>query len=453
MIRLISPYQHEGVRWLLKKETVKFGPKGGFLCDEMGLGKTVQLLKTMVENKKPKTLVVVPKSLISQWISEVRRFTKFTVEGFEGANRTLGDSEVCVTSYSLVGDLQVKEKSWDRIILDEAHFIRNSNSKMFKECMGLGVTSNIKWVVTGTPIFNNIKDFVTLSKFVGISAGNIQRNYDQIRDDYVLRRTKAAMRTGLVPCQFENVELEMSPDEKALYDVVYEDFCENIRLKADMMAILESFLRCRQICVWPQLYYDGVFKKGDTEEREQWPHESTTKLDYLVGSIKGHPTEKTLVFNQFTGEALKIKELLKEHAHVFVLNGDTKDREDVIQSFRDSPTPAVFLIQIKTGGVGLNLQEASRVYITHPAWNPATELQAIARAHRTGQTKMVHIKKLIYSHENSIETEIVELQNAKAAVSALILNDPSLQTQIPKVQTVSKFIFTIGKKIRPQEPL
>ena len=66
---------------------------------------------------------------------------------------------------------------------------------------------------------------------------------------------------------------------------------------------------------------------------------------------------------------------------------------------------------------------------------------------------MVHIKKLIYSHENSIETEIVELQNAKAAVSALILNDPSLQTQIPKVQTVSKFIFTIGKKIRPQEPL
>ena len=453
MIRLISPYQHEGVRWLLKKETSKIGPRGGFLCDEMGLGKTVQLLKTMVDNKKPKTLVVVPKSLISQWVSEVKRFTNFTVSNFEGSNRSLKDTEICVTSYSLMGDPQLQEKSWDRIILDEAHYIRNSNSKMFKECMSLSTQSkhSVRWVVTGTPIFNNIKDFVTLSKFVGISAGNIQRNYDQIRDDYVLRRTKAAMRTSLIPCQFENVELHMNPDEKQLYDVVYEDFCENIRLKATMMDILESFLRCRQICVWPQLYYDGIAKKEDfAGDQEEW-HGTTKKMDYLVESIKGHPTEKTLVFNQFTGEALKIKELLEEHANVFVLNGDTKDRESVIQSFRDSPTPAVFLIQIKTGGVGLNLQEASRVYITHPAWNPATELQAIARAHRTGQIKVVHIKKLIYSHENSIETEIVELQNAKAVVSAKILNDPSLQTQIPKVQTVSKFIFKIGKQIRSCE--
>jgi SNF2 family DNA or RNA helicase len=446
MIRLIPPYQHEGVKWLFKKEITKFGPKGGFLCDEMGLGKTVQLLKTMVDNKKPKTLVVVPKSLISQWVSEVKRFTNFTVESFEGSNRCFNESDVCITSYSIIGDSQIQTQMWNRIILDEAHSIRNPNSKMFKECMAL--KGSIKWVVTGTPIFNNIKDFVTLSRFVGISAGNIQRNYDQIRDEYVLRRTKSAMRTSLIPCKFENVELEMSPAEKSLYEVVYEDFCENIRLNVGMMDILESFLRCRQICVWPQLYYDGVSKKGDFEgEREVWKG-STTKMDYLIESIKGHPTEKTLVFNQFTGEALKIKELMEEHANVFVLNGDTKDRETVIQSFRDSPAPAVFLIQIKTGGVGLNLQEASRVYITHPAWNPATELQAIARAHRTGQLKVVQIKKLIYSHENSIETEIVELQNAKAVVSAKILNDPSLQTQIPKVQTVSKFIFKIGKQIR-----
>ena len=449
MIRLIPPYQHEGVHWLLNKETSRNGPKGGFLCDEMGLGKTVQLLKTMVDNRKPKTLVVVPKSLISQWISEVKRFTKFSVESFEGAKRILGTSEICVTSYSLLGDDQLSEVKWDRIILDEAHSIRNSNTKSFKDCMKLANSPMcIKWVVTGTPIFNNIKDFVTLSKFVGITAGNIQRNYDQIRDDYVLRRTKERLRTSMIPCEFENVELDMSPAEKSLYEVVYEDFCENIRLKAGMMDILESFLRCRQLCVWPQLYYDGVSKKGDfIGEREIWQG-STTKMDYLIQSINEHPDEKTLVFNQFTGEALKIKELLGESANIFVLNGETKNREEVIKGFKESPAPAVFLIQIKTGGVGLNLQEASRIYITHPAWNPATELQAIGRAHRTGQTKVVRIKKLLYTHENSIETEIVELQNAKACVSAKILNDPSLQTQIPKVHTVSKFIFTIGKKMR-----
>ena len=445
-IRLISPYQHEGVRWLLTRENTRRGAAGGFLCDEMGLGKTVQMLKTMVENKKPKTLVVVPKSLVSQWESEVKKFTKFKVHAFDGPNRKAPDvdTDICITSYSILEDEKLPRK-WDRIILDEAHFIRNSNTVVFKACMSL--SAPIKWVVTGTPIFNNIKDFVTLSKFVGISAGDIQRNCEHIRGEYVLRRTKSNLRVSMVPCIFENVELEMGPKEKELYEVVYEDFCNNIKYNADMMEILESFLRCRQICVWPQLYFDGVSKKEEVDT-EMWESESTVKLDYLIRSIKEHPTEKTLVFTQFTGEALKIKDLLGESANVFMLNGTTKDREEVLEKFKSAPAPAVFLIQIKTGGVGLNLQEASRVYITHPAWNPATELQAIGRAHRNGQTRVVHVKKLVYTHENSIETEIVELQNAKSYVCSKILNDPSLLTQIPKVETVSKFIFKIGKRLR-----
>jgi len=448
MIRLIGPYQHEGVRWLLNRERSRRGAAGGFLCDEMGLGKTVQLLKTMVENKKPKTLIVVPKSLVAQWESEVKRFTKFSVFTFDGPSRKMAEAEVCITSYSILGDPNLKQQ-WDRIILDEAHFIRNSNTKVFKDCVSLS-NSPIKWVVTGTPIFNNIRDFITLAKFVGISAGDIQRNHTHICGEYVLRRTKANLRVGMVPCVFENVELQMSPEEKQLYEVVYEDFCNNIKYGAEMMSILESLLRCRQVCVWPQLYFDGVYKKGETD-REIWGSTSTTKLDYLIKSIQEHPTEKTLVFTQFTGEALKIKELLGNSANIFMLNGNTKDRDVVIQNFKDAPCPAVFLIQIKTGGVGLNLQEASRVYITHPAWNPATELQAIGRSHRNGQTKVVHIKKLVYTHEDSIETEIVELQNAKSYVCAKILNDPSLLTQIPKVETVSKFIFKIGAKLR--EPI
>jgi SNF2 family DNA or RNA helicase len=412
----------------------------------MGLGKTVQMLKAMVENKKSKTLVVVPKSLISQWDSEVKRFTKFSVEKFEGTNRKLIGSEVCIACYSILDDPQLCDVKWDRVILDEAHFIRNPNTKVFKAC--IKIRAGIRWVVTGTPIFNNIKDFITLSKFVGISAGDIQRDYDRIRSDFVIRRTKADMRVKMVPCTFENVELIMGEEEKTLYAEVYEDFCDKIKFGANMMDILETFLRCRQICVWPQLYYDGLTRKG-IEDAGKWKLDTTVKLDYLINSIRTHPTEKTLVFTQFTGESRKIKSMLEtDGTHVFILDGSTVNREDVIESFKNAPTPAVFVIQIKTGGVGLNLQEASRVYITHPAWNPATEMQAIARSHRNGQTKVVHVKKLLYVHDTSIETEIVELQNAKAYVCAKILNDPSLAVQIPKVQTVSKFIFKIGKRLR-----
>lgn len=442
MIRLIPPYQYEGVRWMTQRERSN-GQKGGFLCDEMGLGKTIQTLKTMVDNPKPRTLIVVPKSLVKQWESEIKKFTKFSVECFDGPKRDITGAQICVTSYSILEDEKLPLE-WDRIVLDEAHFIRNSNTLVFKSCIRFKAC--IKWVLTGTPIFNNVKDFITLAKFVGVTAGSIQRNYEGICSEFVLRRTKANLRVSIVPCEFENVELEMPPAEKLLYDEVYDDFCNMIKYNSDMMSILEALLRCRQVCVWPQLYYDGIYKKDPDFDQITWEG-STAKIDYLVNSIRTHPTEKTLVFNQFTGEADKIKELLGD-APVFVLNGSTKDREKVIADFRSAPNSAVFLIQIKTGGVGLNLQEASRIYITHPSWNPATEMQAIGRAHRTGQTKVVRIKKLLYVNENSIETEIVELQSAKAVVCAKILNDPSLLTQIPKVQSVSKFIFRIGKAIR-----
>jgi len=92
-------------------------------------------------------------------------------------------------------------------------------------------------------------------------------------------------------------------------------------------------------------------------------------------------------------------------------------------------------LTLDTGGQGLNLEEATRVYITSPSWNPATELQAIARAHRTGQTQKVTVRKLVYRGCDdipSVEESIMSLQCHKSAITAQILNDPSLQKQVPE---------------------
>lgn len=449
-IRLIGPYQHEGVKWMLARERdAKIS--GGFMCDEMGLGKTVQTIATMHVNPKPKTLIVVPKSIVSQWSREITRFVpNWKVCAYDGPKRTLStDFNVCVAPYSVIHDDTLKLIKWDRVILDEAHEIRNPKSKMFTECQDL--KAPIRWVLTGTPVFNSIRDFKTLCAFIGISGGDVNRYHDQIRKDYVIRRTKADLRVKMVPCEFQNVELEMTEPEKALYSFAYEEFTDTIRYGANMMAILEGLLRCRQICVWPQLYYDGMARKED-KDPEQWQG-LTAKLEYLMKSLDEHPDEKSLIFTQFTGEANKIQELLVGSHQVFRLDGhtDTDKRESIIEGFKSAKPGAVFIIQIKTGGVGLNLQCATRVYITHPAWNPATELQAIARAHRGGQTKVVHVKKLVYVGEDSVENEIVELQNAKSIVCAQVLNDPRLLEQVPKIQNVSKFIFRIGKRLRPDD--
>lgn len=476
--RLISPYQHEGVRWLVERELAQTYP-GGFLCDEMGLGKTVQLIATMLVNPKPRTLVVVPKSIVGQWCDEVARFApSMSTYAFDGLKRKLPEKlpNVVVAPYSVLPQrpggpvCDLLGVHWDRVILDEGHEIRNKKSKSHIACRAL--QADIRWVVTGTPVFNSMKDFVALCGFVGIPREVVQGYTDRIRDAYVLRRTKDDVakhnaRLELPPCDFQNIELEMYPEERDLYKQVFERGQEIVRhvfktgtQNLHQMELLECLLRARQVMTWPQLYLDGVALKEESDP-EPWVGRSK-KMVTLIRCILEHPKEKTLVFTQFMGEMDHIQELLTAlKIPVFRIDGSVskEQREERIAAFKkhvpspsiDNPSP-VFLIQIKAGGVGLNLQEATRVYITCPAWNPATELQAIGRAHRTGQTRKVVVRRLVYMGEDgveplpSVEQSIMQLQEGKAKVCAEVLNDPRLATQVPNV-TRTKITIHALKKI------
>ena len=472
--RLISPYQHEGVKWLLAREEDPARP-GGFLCDEMGLGKTVQLIATMLLNPKPHTLVVVPKSIVGQWCDEIKRFApSLSVASFDGAKRSLPETlpNVVVAPYSIlphrVGSpmCPLLSVEWDRVILDEGHEIRNKKSKSHIACAAL--RAPIRWVVSGTPVFNSIKDFVALCSFVGIPRDVVQGYTDQVRDAYVLRRTKESVakfnaRLALPPCEFENIELEMFPEEKALYEEAFSRGQDVVREVVQMgsgagrqMMLLEALLRVRQVMTWPQLYLDGMAIKED-ESPELWAPRRSRKMTTLIANILEHPKEKALIFTQFMGEMDHIQEMLTNlKIPVFRIDGSvTKERRDeAIANFKGAPQGAVFLIQIKAGGVGLNLQEATRVYITTPAWNPATELQAIGRAHRTGQTQKVVVKRLIYmgydgvSPLPSVEQSIMQLQEAKARVCAEVLNDPALETQVPNASKTKITIHALRKIFR-----
>jgi SNF2 family DNA or RNA helicase len=459
--RLISPYQHDGVKWLVARETAEQNP-GGFLCDEMGLGKTVQLIATMLINPKPRTLVIVPKSVVGQWCDELKRFApSLTVGTFDGPKRALPDGalpNVTVAPYSVLAERKggarcpLLARRWDRVILDEGHEIRNRKSKT--HVAALELRAPIRWVVTGTPIFNSIRDFVALCAFVGIPKEVAQGYTDRVRETYVLRRTKADVahhnkRLELPPCDFENLELEMHPEEADLYRDVFDQGRGIVRsifkagnVAMHQMELLECLLRVRQVMTWPQMYLDGIAVKNELEP-EPWTGRSR-KMETLLEMIKTHPKEKTLVFTQFMGEMDRIQELLTEAGiPVQRIDGSVSKelREERIAAFKAATaTPApVFLIQVKAGGVGLNLQEATRVYITAPTWNPATELQAIGRAHRTGQTRKVVVRRLVYasveSADNplrSVEESILQLQEGKAQVCAEVLNDPRVLTQVPK---------------------
>lgn len=453
--RLYAPYQQEGVMWMLTMENNIGKPKGGFLCDEMGLGKTVQLIATILGNKKRKTLIVVPKSIVSQWVDEITKFApSLRCKAWDGPDRdstNINFVDVVVAPYSVIRvGSRLHGIHWDRIILDEAHEIRNRNSKIFKNVNAL--RSDIRWVVTGTPVFNSMNDFVSLCEFVGIPRVLVQGMSNKVKDIYILRRTKKDLDMNDIPeCHFENVELEMYKEERRLYEYVFEDAQETVReifktttnISAKNMELLECLLRARQCCIWPQMYYDGVAKKTETEA-ELWVGGSR-KMDTLFRMIEGHPDEKALVFCQFTGEMNHIQKNIK--GPVFRIDGSVskEDRLEQMRLFKKAQSNAVLIIQIKSGGTGLNLQEATRVYITAPSWNPATELQAVGRSHRSGQTKTVYVKKFVY--EKSVEEDMMALQGHKSTICAEVLHDKRLEDQIPVKERKSSISILDIKKI------
>ena len=453
--RLYAPYQQEGVMWMLTMENNIGKPKGGFLCDEMGLGKTVQLIATILGNKKRKTLIVVPKSIVSQWVDEIAKFApSLRCKAWDGPARdstNINFVDVVVAPYSVVKmGSRLHGIHWDRIILDEAHEIRNRNSKIFKTVNAL--KSDIRWAVTGTPVFNSMNDFVSLCEFVGIPRVLVQGMSNKVKDIYILRRTKKDLNMIDIPeCHFENVELEMYREERRLYEYVFEDAQETVReifktttnISAKNMELLECLLRARQCCIWPQMYYNGVAKKCETEP-ETWVGGSR-KMDTLFRMIEGHPDEKALVFCQFTGEMNHIQKNIK--GPVFRIDGSVskEGRIDQMCIFKKAPSNAVLIIQIKSGGTGLNLQEATRVYITAPSWNPATELQAVGRSHRSGQTKTVYVKKLVY--EKTVEEDMMALQGHKSTICAEVLHDKRLEDQIPVKERKSSISILDIKKI------
>ena len=459
--RLIAPYQREGVIWMLMRELKQTSVRGGFLCDEMGLGKTIQIIATILGNPDKKTLIVVPKSIVNQWGEELKKFApNLHVMLFDGPDREITKeifekTDVVIAPYSVMikkgkpkgFPTEMHQFHWGRVVLDEGHEIRSSTSKIYASMKT--ITSQIKWIISGTPVYNSMNDFVSLCGFLGIPGTLVQGMTNKIREIYVLRRTKQDVaefntRLELPPCDFQNVELEMYPEELVLYKRVYEESQDTIRelfqqqnVGMHAMHILECLLRTRQTMIWPQLYIDGVAKKTD-EPSDPWEGRSK-KMETLFELIASHPSEKSLVFCQFVEEMNHIEEslLAKEHK-VFRIDGSVEQSTRVqrLAQFRESENSgAIFIIQIKAGGQGLNLQEATRVYITSPSWNPATELQAIARSHRTGQTQRVVVRKLVYIGTEdlpSIEEAMMALQGHKALICSEVLNDPRIAGQLPE---------------------
>lgn len=433
----LRPYQHVGYEWMMR---LAAWDAGACLADDMGLGKTVQTIAFLLAHASDgASLVVAPASVVSNWRNELARFapTLRAINLGETADRAsvlsqLQAGDIVLVTYGLLVSMQeqLTPQEWNTVCLDEAHHIKNRGTKTSAACMELQARHRI--ILTGTPVQNHLGELWNLFQFINpgllgtyeqfnqkfiIPIENLQDSERQqqlqaLVSPFMLRRTKDAVVKELPEKTEININVELTQQEMACYEVMRREAEQKVMEAGGQMTInaLAELTRLRRAAcslelVNPQ-WSDGSSKITAFMELAQ---------DIVEG---GH---SVLVFSQFTSFLSLVGDALKAAGIGYLyLDGSVplKQREQLVADFQKGKQP-VFLISLKAGGVGLNLTAANYVVHLDPWWNPAIEQQATDRAYRIGQTQAVMVYHLISHH--TIEEKILRLHESKRALSDSIL--------------------------------
>ena len=443
----LRPYQKEGFKWINEITDLGFG---GVLADDMGLGKTLQIIAFLLSQKKSKSIVVVPTSVIYNWMDEFEKFAPSIRVGLVHGSKSKRDKvlrdfkrglgikieeenlkeksyekyDVLLTTYgTLKNDEKAYENlSFDYCIIDEAQNIKNPSAQATLSVKNIKSRCNI--ALTGTPIENNLMELWSIFDFV--MPGYLftkerfrerfildESNLSELKSlitPFILRRLKEDVLSELPEKLEKKYLVEMKGKQKQLYSfyvkAIKNQLNENKSSEKsgrDKINLFAYLTKLREICLDPSLVvpdYTG----------------ESSKLTVVKEIVKdaSESGKKILLFSQFTSVLQKIEEdFKKEDISYLYLDGGTsaKDRVERVKKFNEDSNIKVFLISLKAGGVGLNLTSASVVIHFDPWWNPAVEDQATDRAHRFGQENKVEVIKLVA--KDTIEEKIVLMQEDK----------------------------------------
>ncbi|XP_036623418.1 transcription termination factor 2 isoform X2 [Trichosurus vulpecula] len=513
-------HQKQALAWLLWRENQK--PCGGILADDMGLGKTLTMIALILaqknqELKKKKdqklvlslskddstsftshgTLIICPASLIHHWKKEIEKRVsgnKLRIYLYHGSNReqhakVLSRYDVVITTYSLLakeiptrkeeGDVPAADACvedctspllqlvWARIILDEAHNIKNPRVQTSIAVCKLQAAA--RWAVTGTPIQNNLLDMYSLLRFLRCSPFDEFKVWkSQVDNDsskggerlsiltksLLLRRTKDQLDSTGKPLvvlpqrHFKLHQLKLSEDEKAVYDVLFT------KSRSTLQSYLKRHLsENKPSGRSPDNPFSRVKKEFESCDPGRSPtagsqcsstihilslllrlrqcccHLSLLKsISSLLAELeliqKNSEFQKSVIVSQWTS-MLKIVALhLQRRGLTYaVIDGSVnpKQRMDLVEAFNNNCRgPQVMLISLLAGGVGLNLTGGNHLFLLDMHWNPALEDQACDRIYRVGQKKNVVIHRFVC--EDTVEEKISHLQTRKKDLATQVLS-------------------------------
>jgi non-specific serine/threonine protein kinase len=446
----LREYQQKGLNWLLFLHSLRFG---ACLADDMGLGKTVQVLAFLhiVKSGLKKSvsphrasLLVIPASLISNWVNEISRFAPgikyFVAHPSANSNtrtvatdkKSLNTFDLVITTYALVQKYTwLQTYSWNYVILDEAQAIKNPATKQARAVKSLSCRNRI--IMTGTPIENRLSDLWSLFDFLNPGLlGNINefktfskklsRNpsgYSRLRKlirPYILRRLKTDK--TVISDLPEKIEMRtyaaLSKKQILLYKNLTLEIKETIAQTDGIQRkgiILSSLMKFKQLCNHPDQYL-GSSGYGEEESGK------FVRLREICETIY-EKREKVLVFTQFKEITQPLAEFLSgifQHEGL-ILHGSIPvgKRKKTIEKFQSPAYVPFMVLSLKAGGIGLNLTEANHVIHFDRWWNPAVENQATDRAFRIGQKKNVVVHKFLT--KGTVEERIDMMLQEKTRLS------------------------------------
>ena len=436
-------YQKQGVKWL---KYLFENQLGGCLADDMGLGKTLQtitLLSKIYPKEKTPTLIVMPRTLLFNWAHEIEKFNPaLTFYTYYANQRDLEEARkhhlIFTTYATLRNDIQsFKEVGFHYVILDESQNIKNINSQTTKAVMLLDAKHRL--ALSGTPVENNLTELYSLFRFLNptmfgsvddfnkhytypIQQDNDKEVAQELRQKiypFILRRLKKNVLKDLPPKVEQVLYVEMGETQKQFYHQRRKHYHDYIKqqigkegIENSQFYILQALTELRQLASVPEAKMEQSIVSAKRELLV------TNVLDAI---LNGH---KQLIFVNFLQAIESIsQDLQKANVDFVSMTGATQNRQALVERFQNDKKCRVFLMTLKTGGVGLNLTAADMVYIYDPWWNTSAENQAIDRTYRMGQKKTVFSYKLIT--KDTIEEKILQLQNQKKELFDSIITSDS----------------------------
>ncbi|HHN48588.1 MAG TPA: DEAD/DEAH box helicase, partial [Bacteroidales bacterium] len=400
------------------------------------------------ENTNAPALVVAPTSIVHNWKNELGRFAPhLSAYLYTGANReltplVLSRAHLIITTYGILrNDIKLLTNyHFSFIILDESQFIKNHESKTAQAVFQLQGLRRV--ALTGTPVENRLSDLWSqlhftnpgmlggCDEFMNHYAAPLLKNANapegrkllHMIEPFILRRTKSQVEPELPELTQTTIYCEMTGRQQLLYETERSrqrnhllESSEGVKHnKKSLFMMLRALMRLRQYANHPRMV------SADYDE-ESGKFESVTEMLETLHA----ENHKVLVFSSFVSHLNLYEQYCRQRGIEYAkLVGETRKREEETEKFSKRDDVTIFLISLKAGGLGLNLTEAAYVLLLDPWWNPASEMQAISRAHRIGQKKKVMVYRFIT--RGTVEEKILKLQEQKLALANTFIREDKM---------------------------